>query len=189
LSQTGEGLRGINETLWKARHEAGYLDDIALTSADYRTLATLSEPERSRRLFRRALAELRADSARYPRLCLRRLRYFVFFDETNPKTRNVIYRVGHLGLTLAAALGFFLTGSDVRRKLAPTIITVVLVTLFHALTIVSARFHVPLEPLLAVWAAAGLLRWDHTAPGATADLFGARSRGLGVYAEAVGSAR
>ena len=49
------GLRGLNETLWEARHEAGYIDDIALTAGDYRELASVSEPERSRRLFRRAL--------------------------------------------------------------------------------------------------------------------------------------
>ena len=34
--QGGSGLVGLNRTLWKARHEAGYLDDIALTKADYR---------------------------------------------------------------------------------------------------------------------------------------------------------
>ena len=33
-----------------------------------------------------------------------------------------------------------------------------LITLFHTLTIVSARFHIPIEPLLAVWAGAGLSR-------------------------------
>jgi len=42
----------------------------------------------------------------------------------------------------------------------PTIVTVLLIALFHALTIVSARFHIPLEPLLAVWAGAGLSRFE-----------------------------
>src|SRR4051812_44607333 len=86
------GLRGLNESLWAARHEAGYLDDIALTAADYRELGALSEPERPRRLSRRAGADLRSEPGRYARLCLRRLRYFVLFDETNPKTRSVVYR-------------------------------------------------------------------------------------------------
>ena len=83
-------LSGLNRALWEARHEAGYLDDIALTKDDYRRLGSVSEPERSRILFRRALAELGADPWRYPRLCLRRLRYFVLFDETNPKSRVLI---------------------------------------------------------------------------------------------------
>lgn len=154
LSSRGEGLQGLNESLWKARHEAGYLDDIALTKSDYARLATLSEPERSRVLFRRAMTDLRADPSRYPRLCLRRLRYFVFFDETNPKTRSLVYRVPHLALTIAAVLGLIFTSSIVRKRLGPTVLTAVLIGTFHALTIVSARFHIPIEPLMAVWAAA-----------------------------------
>jgi hypothetical protein len=161
LDRGGAGfdLRRLNASLWRARHEAGYIDDIALSADDYRALASVSEPERSRRLFRRALADLRADPGRYPRLCLRRLRYFVFFDETNPKTRSSVYRVAHLGLTVLAALGLALAPPDLRRRLGPTLITAGLIAAFHALTIVSARFHVPLEPLLGLWAACGLARF------------------------------
>ena len=60
-SATARASRGLNRTLWKARHEAGYLDDIALTKADYRLLGSVSEPERSRILFKRALADLQAE--------------------------------------------------------------------------------------------------------------------------------
>jgi hypothetical protein len=42
------GLRAWNRTLWAARHEAGYIDDIALTPADYAVLSRLNEPGRSR---------------------------------------------------------------------------------------------------------------------------------------------
>jgi hypothetical protein len=150
------GLRGWNETLWAARHEAGYLDDIALTPADYRELGSVSEPERSRRLFRRALADLHSEPGRYARLCLRRLRYFVLFDETNPKTRSLLYRAGHLGLTLLAGFGLVLAGPCLLHRLGPTLLTAVLITLFHTFTIVSVRFHIPIEPLLALWGAAGL---------------------------------
>ena len=156
LGRNRGGLRGLNDSLWAARHEAGYLDDIALTRADYRTLAGLSEPARSRLLFRRALADLRADPGRYPRLCLRRLRYFVLFDETNPKTRNFAYRASHLALTALAALGWAFMPPDLRRRLGPTALTAALVAAFHALTIASARFHVPIEPLMGLWAAAGM---------------------------------
>ena len=154
----GGGLRGLNESLWKARHEAGYLDDIALTKADYALLGAVSEPERSRILLRRALADLRAEPMRYPRLCLRRLRYFLLFDETNPKTRSRVYRAGHLGLTLAALAGLLLAPRDVRRRLGPTLFAAAAIALFHTLTIVSARFHLPIEPLMAVWAACGLAK-------------------------------
>jgi hypothetical protein len=158
-------LQGWNASLWAARHAAGYLDDIALTASDYRELAPLSEPERSRRLFRRALRDLRAQPARYPQLCLRRLRYFIFFDETNPKTRNALYRASHLTLTVLAMLGLWRARRDraLRQHLAPTVLTVTLIAGFHALTIVSARFHVPIEPLLGLWTAAGLAHADQPA--------------------------
>ncbi len=158
--QPASTLLDQNRALWEARHEAGYIDDIALTALDYRELGALSEPGRSRLLFRRAWGELRDDPTRYPRLCLRRLRYFVFFDETNPKTRSLVYRASHLGLTLAAFLGLILARPEVRRRLGPSIATAGLIALFHTLTIVSARFQIPIEPWMAVWAASGLSRWD-----------------------------
>jgi hypothetical protein len=158
--QGGATLRSLNQTLWQARHQAGYLDDIALTKEDYRLLGSVSEPERSRILFRRAFADLRADPARYVRLCLRRLRYFVLFDETNPKTRVLAYRLPHVGLTIFAALGLLLAPASVRQRLVPMIATVALIAIFHALTIVSARFHISIEPLLAICGAAALTRLD-----------------------------
>jgi hypothetical protein len=157
--QAESSLRGLNRALWDARHEAGYLDDIALTKADKGWLGSFSEPERSRILFRRALAELSADPWRYPRLCLRRLRYFMLFDETNPKSRVLLYRVSHIGLTVLALAGLALAGPEVRRRLMPSIATAAAITIFHTLTIVSARFHIPVEPLMATWGAAGLARW------------------------------
>jgi hypothetical protein len=156
LGRAKQGLRGWNAALWSARHEAGYLDDIALSADDYRALGRVSEPERSRRLFRRALADLRDDPSRYARLCLRRLRWFVLFDETNPKTRSLVYRIGHLSLTVLAVSGLMLSRREDRRRLAPTFLAAALIAAFHTLTIVSARFHIPIEPLLGLWAASGL---------------------------------
>ena len=158
-------LRAQNSALWLARHQAGYLDDIALSPEDYRTLSRLSEPARSRLLFQRALSNLRAEPGRYTRLCLRRLRYFVLFDETNPKTSSFLYRAPHLALSTLALIGLILTPPETRKRLAPTLLTAALLTTFHALTIVSTRFHIPLEPLLALWSASGLSRWTLTETG------------------------
>ena len=103
------GLAALNRRLWAARHEAGYIDDIALTREDL-DAAWL-------RLRARAIADLcsggRSPSSRPTRagtaqLCLRRFRYFWLFDETNPKTRVWAYRVSHLALTMAALLGLVL---------------------------------------------------------------------------------
>jgi hypothetical protein len=154
------GLSSLNRRIWAARHEAGYIDDIALSKGDLRRLGSVSEPERSRILFRRAMRELAEQPGRYARLCVRRFRYFWLFDETNPKTRVWIYRLSHLGLTIAAVLGLVLARPDVRIRLVPTLATAASIALFHSLTIVSARFHIPIEPLLAVWAGCGLTRFD-----------------------------
>jgi hypothetical protein len=109
-------------------------------------------------LFRRAIADLETSPGRYLRLCLRRLRYFLLFDETNPKSRVAAYRIPHLALSLFAMSGLLLAGSSFRMRMIPTIATAVLITAFHTLTIVSARFHIPIEPLLGLWGAAGLAR-------------------------------
>ena len=86
--------------------------------------------------------------------------------ETNPKTRNLVYRASHLALTALAAAGLLLMRPEVRRRLAPTILTAALIAAFHTLTIVSARFHIPIEPLMGLWAASGLAieRRRSTAP-------------------------
>ena len=155
-----QGVSELNRTLWAARHEAGYLDDIALAREDKELLGSVSEPERSRILFRRAIGELREQPGRYLGLCLRRFRYFWLFDETNPKTRVLLYRASHLGLLALAVLGLLLARPDVRERLRPTLATALLIAGFHTLTIVSARFHIPIEPLMAIWAGAGLTRWE-----------------------------
>jgi hypothetical protein len=59
-------------------------------------------------------------------------------------------------LTALAALGLLLARPEIRRKLGPTLLTAALITTFHTLTIVSARFHLPIEPLMALWAASGV---------------------------------
>ena len=164
--QRGESagsLSELNRTLWAARHEAGYIDDIALSRDDRQRLGSVSEPERSRILFRRAIEELRREPGRYLALCLRRLRYFWLFDETNPKTRVLVYRVSHLGLLILAVLGLALAPPEVRKRLAPTVATALVIALFHSVTIVSARFHIPIEPLMAVWAGALISRWEPSA--------------------------
>jgi hypothetical protein len=147
-------LSSLNRGLWEARHEAGYIDDIALTPEDRRWLGSFSEPERSRILFGRALADLITEPARYSQLCLRRLWYFVYCDETNPKTRVRAYRVPHVAFSLLACAGLLVAGPRLFWRLTPTILTVVAIVSFHTLTIVSARFHMPIEPLLALWGAA-----------------------------------
>ena len=143
---------GMDRALWEARHETLYVDDVLLKPAGCREFAGLSEPERSRLLGRRAWQFIRTDPARYARLCLRRLRYFLLFDETNPKAANRIYRAATVTWLVLALVGL-LVSCDRWRRLWPTYAIFAVVTLFHSLVIVSVRFRIPLEPLSFVWAA------------------------------------
>ena len=77
-----------------------------------------------------------------------------------------------MALTLWGVVGLLLSPATIRRRLAPTIVTAALVAAFHTLTIVSARFHLPLEPFLAIWGAAGAAHWrtDRLVPHRVADV-------------------
>jgi hypothetical protein len=148
-------LAGIDQAMWEARHETIYIDDLLLKPGGYRPFLGLSEPQRSRLLGRQAWEFIRGNPAAYARLCLMRLRYFLLFDETNPKAASRVYRLATVAWLVLAGVGFLATLGHWRR-LWPTYAIFGLVTLFHALVITSARFRFPIEPLGMVWAAAGL---------------------------------
>jgi hypothetical protein len=146
-------LADMDRALWEARHETLYIDDVLLKPTGYQGMAGLCEPARSRLLFARAWKYVTEHPAHYARLCLRRLRYFLLFDETNPKAANPVYRVATVTWLVLAAVGALLL-RPAWRQVWPTWAIFGLVTLFHSLTIVSARFRLPIEPLSFVWAAA-----------------------------------
>jgi hypothetical protein len=145
-------LAGMHRAMWEARHETLYIDDVLLAPGGYREFAGLSEPQRSRLLFDRAWDFIRHEPARYLRLCARRLRYFLLFDETNPKTANRVYRIGAVTWLVLAFTGSLALAGQWRR-LWPTWAIFAVVALFHTLSIVSARFRIPIEPISFVWAA------------------------------------
>ncbi|HVW39030.1 MAG TPA: hypothetical protein VHB99_17065, partial [Pirellulales bacterium] len=95
---------------------------------------------------------IRREPAHYGRLCLRRLKYFLLFDETNPKARHRLYRISTMIWVVSASIGF-LTLRSRWRTLWPLLAIFAAVTVFHSLTITSARFRIPIEPLSFVWAA------------------------------------
>jgi hypothetical protein len=152
-------LAGIDKALWEARHETVYIDDVLLKPGGYRKFAGLTEPQRSRLLMDEAIEFITAHPGRYAQLCQQRLRYFLLFDETNPKAANLVYRLttlvwlslGVAGLAVACRRND--AGARLRRTLWPTVAIFAAVMLFHTLTIVSARFRIPVEPLSFVWCA------------------------------------
>ncbi|NUQ62927.1 MAG: hypothetical protein HUU20_10580 [Pirellulales bacterium] len=148
-------LAGMDRALWEARHETLYIDDVLLKPSGYREFAGLSEPERCRLLGRRAWQFIREHPARYAALCAQRLRFFLLFDETNPKASNRLYRLATIVWLVLAAVGLLASWRR-WRDLWPTYGVFALVTLFHALVIVSVRFRIPVEPLGMIWAASAM---------------------------------
>lgn len=148
-------LADRHRALWEARRETLYIDDVLLKPTGYREFTGLSEPQRSRRLGKQAWNFIRREPARYARLCLRRLRYFLLFDETNPKAADPLYRITTVTWLVLSFIGLLVLAPR-WRSLWPAATIFVLVSLFHTLTITSARFRIPIEPLSLVWAAAAL---------------------------------
>jgi 4-amino-4-deoxy-L-arabinose transferase-like glycosyltransferase len=148
-------LAGENTALWEARHETLYIDRVALTDEDYRELGRMSEPERCRVLGRRAKQFIAENPARYAGLCLQRLRYFLLFDETNPKASNRIYRTATVGWLVLCFVGLLVSRGQ-WQAFWPLYAVFFAVTLFHTLTITSVRFRIPLEPLSFLWAASAV---------------------------------
>ena len=152
LAEREGGMRGLERAMWEARHETLYIDDVVLKPTGYAEFQGLSEPQRARLLFHRAKSFVLANPADYLALCVQRLRYFLLFDETNPKTKNLVYRAATLLLFTLAIVGF-LVGRRWWPALLPTLCVFASVALFHTLTITSARFRIPVEPMQMLWAA------------------------------------
>jgi hypothetical protein len=146
---------GIDRALWEARHETLYIDDVLLKPTGYREFQGLSEPERCALLGCQAWAFVRENPRQYASLCMSRLRYFLLFDETNPKAANRVYRISTVAWLVLAVLGLAVTAGR-WRALWPTYAIFAAVMLFHTLVIVSARFRIPVEPISFVWAGAAV---------------------------------
>jgi hypothetical protein len=156
LRRTHDGtLAGMDRAMWEARHETVYIDDVLLRPNGYRELAGLSETQRCGVLGRKAVQFIRENPGRYGQLCLNRLRYFLLFDETNPKAANRLYRLATVVWLVLAFIGLLVSLRHWRR-LWPTYAVFTVVTLFHVLVITSVRFRIPIEPLSFVWAASAL---------------------------------
>lgn len=147
-------LRGRSQALWEARHETLYIDDVLLKPTGYAEFAGLSEPARSRVLGDRAKAWIASHPTDYIRLCFQRLSYFLLIDRTNPKASSGVYQASSIVWLALASMGLIAARSR-WRELWPLVAAFAGVALFHTLTITSARFRIPVEPLSFVWAIAG----------------------------------
>lgn len=147
-------LRGRSQALWEARHETLYIDDLLLKPTGYAEFQGFSEPARSRVLGEKAKTWIAAHPTDYVRLCFQRLSYFMLIDRTNPKASNGVYQASSIVWLALASIGLIAARSR-WRELWPAVAAFASVALFHTLTITSARFRIPVEPLSFVWAIAG----------------------------------
>jgi hypothetical protein len=155
IAATHDGsLRGRSQALWEARHETLYIDDVLLKPTGYAEFVGLSEPARSRVLGEKAKAWIAAQPTDYVRLCFQRLGYFLLIDRTNPKASNGVYQASSIMWLALASIGL-IAARNRWRELWPLGAAFASVALFHTLTITSARFRIPVEPLSFVWAIAG----------------------------------
>jgi len=144
-------IAGWHQALWKARHETLYIDDVLLTPEDYRVMSAMTEPARSHYLGDRAWKFIAEEPAHYAKLCGQRLVYFLGIDPTNPKTAHPLYRGCTAVWLVLVTMGLLLARPHL-RTLWPSLATFAVLAAFHALTITSVRFRIPLEPLSFVWA-------------------------------------
>jgi hypothetical protein len=156
LADHDGSLASQNQALWEARHETLYIDDVLLKPEGYRQFRGLSEPERSRVLGKRAKAWIEAHPIAYAKLCAQRLKYFLLWDETNPKAMHPLYRLSSVAWLTFAVIGLAAARAE-WRVLWPTVFSFAGIAAFHVLTITSARFRIPVEPLGFVWGAVGFV--------------------------------
>ena len=102
----------------------------------------------------------------YTRISLRRLGMLVWFDDTNPRSFVLPYRLPYLLLALLALVGLALM---VRSRPLPAgfvywFVSLGSLFLVHSLIITSARFRLPMEALYVLPAALALSRMSALLP-------------------------
>ena len=133
------GCRSVNECLSTA--DVAYLQDLP------------DEHARMAAFGRWAWRSLRDDPAAYLRKCLWRLKFWLWFDETNPRSFVAAYRWGYV-LLLALAV----PALRLDRRTLPLWLAYAALSAVHVLVITSARFRLPVEMLMLIPAAA-TVRW------------------------------
>ena len=143
--------------LTEARSQAISVDS-DLSPADVADLRALpAEAEKAAWFRSRALACLARQPGLYLKRCAARFVQFLWFDPTNPRSFVLSYRLPYLVLVGMAAWGA--AGAAVRRNrpngIALPVAAIAALVVVHTLVITSARFRLPVEAVLLLFAAAG----------------------------------
>lgn len=157
-----------NQTAFAIRRQAVSVDSTLPASFIHHLQSLPTEIARMDEFAKRARQDWKL--SHYLKLCGLRLKYWLWFDATNPRSYLWHYRVGYLVLVSLATLGVathrWQTGGcgqagangsfgTVSRWL-PVILAGLTLTAVHALIITSARFRIPVEMLMVPVAAVGV---------------------------------
>lgn len=150
----GVGVSAAASNAESARRRSRSVNEIALTIDDLHQLAALPNEARRMDWFgRRIRAELTANPMHYPRMCLKRLEQWLWFDDTNPKSFVGAYRLSYITLLAGTVIG--LIASTARRR-SPFVWAAFALSFVHVLVITSARFRVCFELLMVPHFAIGI---------------------------------
>jgi hypothetical protein len=144
------GLGRESEALLTAAREQAVSVNVSLSESDLYELHALgSEIEKVHWFERRARRWLSQGFGHYVRLSARRLGLLLWFDDTNPRSFVLAYRLPYLVLFGLALGGLVLIARDRQRQSGFAFWVVALGSLFlvHTLIITSARFRLPIEAL------------------------------------------
>lgn len=150
-------LNAAAKSATAARRQSQSVDS-TLTVKQLRTLENLpTEIERMDQFRNWIVESLRSDPSHYFGMCIKRLRIWFWFDDTNPRSYLWHYRLSYLGL-LAMAIPSFSRIWKNRIEWMPVLLAAAALTAVHVSIITSARFRIPLELLLLLPAALSVNR-------------------------------
>jgi 4-amino-4-deoxy-L-arabinose transferase-like glycosyltransferase len=144
------GMGRESEALLTAAREQAVSVNVTLSESDLRELHALaSEVEKVRWFEQRVRLWLPEHWAHYARISARRLGMLLWFDDTNPRSLMLPYRLPYLVLFGLAIAGLVLIARDRPHRSGFAFWVVALGSLFfvHTLIITSARFRLPIEAL------------------------------------------
>jgi 4-amino-4-deoxy-L-arabinose transferase-like glycosyltransferase len=148
------GGANLEADLNAAREQAVSVDSHLSQESLAAIVAAPSEIEKVDHFQTLAGRDLSEDPGHYLRMCGLRLGQMLWFDPTNPRAYVLSYRLSYLVLLGLAVIGVGLSMTGRRAVYWQLPLLAGLgILVFHALTITSARFRLPIEALLLLPAA------------------------------------
>jgi hypothetical protein len=155
----GSGLAPLadgEKRLWEEKQEMPLIDT-EMPSDLKTTLQTMPEVRADETLFRAAIKYIMENPRRFLELLAIKAYYFWWFDPTNPLTNTLIYRLPWMIVLPLGVVGMFLS-RRMWRDVSIFYLLIIAFTLPYIVTVVEARFRMPIEPFMILFAAYAVVR-------------------------------